>query len=176
MAVETQALTKGHVVQVIGPVVDVEFPPGQLPDLLNALNVDREGGPIVVEVEQHLGNNWVRCVAMDSTDGIRRGAEATDTGASITVPVGPETLGRMFNVLGVPIDGKGDVVTKLRFPIHRPAPSFEDQITEAQVFETGVKVLDLVATFTRGGKTGIYGGAGTGKTVIIQELIRNIAA
>ena len=122
MAVETQVITNGHVVQVIGPVVDVEFPAGHLPDLLNALIVDREGGAIVVEVEQHLGNNWVRCVAMDSTDGIRRGAKAVDTGDAITVPVGPETLGRMFNVLGIPIDGKGDVNTKLRFPIHRSAP------------------------------------------------------
>ena len=176
MAVDTPVLTTGHVVQVIGPVVDVEFPAGHLPDLLNALTIEREGGSIVVEVEQHLGNNWVRCVAMDTTDGIRRGAKTVDTGAPITVPVGPETLGRMFNVLGQPIDGRGDVNTALHFPIHRPAPSFEEQITEAQVFETGVKVIDLVATFTRGGKTGIYGGAGTGKTVIIQELIRNIAA
>jgi len=168
--------SKGKVVQVIGPVVDIEFPPGRLPSLLNAVIVDKESGPITVEVEQHLGNNWVRCVAMDTTDGLRRGAEASDTGAPIEVPVGPATLGRMFNVLGQPIDGMGPVNAETHFPIHRPAPSFEEQNTESQVFETGLKVIDLVATFTRGGKTGIYGGAGTGKTVIIQELIRNIAA
>jgi len=176
VAVETRTETKGRVVQVIGPVVDVEFPPGQLPDLLNALDIESENGRIVVEVEQHLGNNWVRTVAMDSTDGLRRGAEAIDTGGPISVPVGPSTLGRMFNVLGEPIDGKGPVTSELRFPIHRPAPTFAEQSTEAQALETGIKVIDLVATFTRGGKIGIYGGAGTGKTVIIQELIRNIAA
>lgn len=168
--------TKGKVVQVIGPVVDIEFPPNLLPNLLNAVHVDKDTGPIVVEVEQHLGNNWVRCIAMDSTDGLRRGADAIDTGAPIEVPVGKSTLGRMFNVLGQPIDGLGPVNAETRFPIHRPAPSFEDQNTESQVFETGLKVIDLIATFTRGGKIGIYGGAGTGKTVIIQELIRNIAA
>ena len=176
MAVETKTETKGRVVQVIGPVVDVEFPAGQLPDLLNALDVESENGRIVVEVEQHLGNNWVRTVAMDSTDGLRRGAEAIDTGSPIAVPVGPSTLGRMFNVLGQAIDGMGSVHSELKFPIHRPAPSFAEQSTEAQVLETGIKVIDLIATFTRGGKIGIYGGAGTGKTVIIQELIRNIAA
>jgi len=164
------------VVQVIGPVVDVEFPAHQLPNLLNALQVQTDAGLVVVEVEQHLGNNWVRCVAMDSTDGMRRGADVTDTGGPIMVPVGPATLGRMFNVLGQPIDGRGPVNAEMQFPIHRPAPAFDQQVTEAQVFETGLKVIDLVATFTRGGKIGIYGGAGTGKTVIIQELIRNIAA
>jgi F-type H+-transporting ATPase subunit beta len=176
MAVETRVETRGKVVQVIGPVVDVEFPAGRLPGLLNALVVDKENGPVVIEVEQHLGNNWVRCVAMDSTEGIRRGSDVSDTGAPIEVPVGPPTLGRMFNVLGQPIDGLGPVETETKFPIHRPAPAFDEQVTEAQVFETGIKVIDLVATFTRGGKIGIYGGAGTGKTVIIQELIRNIAA
>jgi F-type H+-transporting ATPase subunit beta len=176
VTLDTTVDGKGRVVQVIGPVVDVEFPAGRLPNLLNALVVDKDNGAVVVEVEQHLGNNWVRCVAMDSTDGLRRGAEVTDTGNPIEVPVGPATLGRMFNVLGEPIDGKGPVAAEVRFPIHRPAPTFEEQTTEAQVFETGIKVIDLVATFTRGGKTGIYGGAGTGKTVIIQELIRNIAA
>jgi F-type H+-transporting ATPase subunit beta len=176
VAVETKVDSKGKVVQVIGPVVDVEFPAGRLPGLLSALVVDKENGPIVIEVEQHLGNNWVRCVAMDSTEGVRRGSDVTDTGAPIEVPVGPPTLGRMFNVLGQPIDGLGEVVSDTRFPIHRPAPAFDEQVTEAQVFETGIKVIDLVATFTRGGKIGIYGGAGTGKTVIIQELIRNIAA
>jgi F-type H+-transporting ATPase subunit beta len=167
---------KGQVVQVIGPVVDVEFPAGHLPALMNALVVEKDNGNVVVEVEQHLGNNWVRTVAMDSTDGMRRGASVTDTGAPISVPVGPEALGRMFNVLGQPIDGLGPVNSEVKFPIHRPAPPFDEQVTEAQVFETGIKVIDLIATFTRGGKIGIYGGAGTGKTVIIQELIRNIAA
>ena len=176
MAIETKTATKGRVVQVIGPVVDVEFPAHQLPNLLNALQVQTDAGLVVVEVEQHLGNNWVRCVAMDSTDGMRRGADVTDTGGPIMVPVGPATLGRMFNVLGQPIDGRGPVNAEMQFPIHRPAPAFDQQVTEAQVFETGLKVIDLVATFTRGGKIGIYGGAGTGKTVIIQELIRNIAA
>jgi F-type H+-transporting ATPase subunit beta len=176
MAVDTKAATTGKVVQVIGPVVDIEFPAGHLPNLLNALSVEKDTGPIVVEVEQHLGNNWVRTVAMDSTEGLRRGATVTDTGAPIEVPVGAPTLGRMFNVLGEPIDGLGPVETEQKFPIHRPAPSFDDQVTEAQVFETGIKVIDLIATFTRGGKIGIYGGAGTGKTVIIQELIRSIAA
>src|SRR5579884_1829482 len=174
--IEVTLDSKGKVVQVIGPVVDIEFPPDRLPSLLNAVVVERKDGPVVVEVEQHLGNNWVRCVAMDSTDGLQRGAEATDTGRPIEVPVGPPTLGRMFNVLGQPIDGLGPVNSETRFPIHRPAPAFEEQSTESQVFETGLKVIDLIATFTRGGKIGIYGGAGTGKTVIIQELIRNIAA
>jgi F-type H+/Na+-transporting ATPase subunit beta len=179
MAVDTTTDSKGRVIQVIGPVIDVEFPSGHLPNLLNAVVVEKDekqGGPIVVEVEQHLGNNWVRCVAMDSTEGVRRGATATDTGSPIEVPVGPATLGRMFNVLGQPIDGLGPVESETRFSIHRDAPKFEDQIAESQVFETGLKVIDLVATFTRGGKIGIYGGAGTGKTVIIQEMIRNIAA
>jgi F-type H+-transporting ATPase subunit beta len=168
--------SKGKVIQVIGPVIDVEFPSTELPGLLHALVVNKDGGELVVEVEQHLGNDTVRCVAMDSTDGVRRGSEATATGAPIEVPVGPPTLGRMFNVLGQPIDGLGPVESETHFPIHRPAPTFDQQVTEAQVFETGIKVIDLIATFTRGGKIGIYGGAGTGKTVIIQELIRNIAA
>jgi F-type H+/Na+-transporting ATPase subunit beta len=176
VAIETKIGAKGRVVQVIGPVVDVEFPAHQLPNLLNALQVQTDAGVVVVEVEQHLGNNWVRCVAMDSTDGMRRGADVTDTGGPIMVPVGPATLGRMFNVLGQPIDGRGPVNAEMQFPIHRPAPAFDQQVTESQVFETGLKVIDLVATFTRGGKIGIYGGAGTGKTVIIQELIRNVAA
>src|SRR5512142_2084730 len=163
-------MAAGKVVQIIGPVVDVEFPPESLPSLMNALEVRKDGGRVILEVEQHLGNNWVRCVAMDSTDGLRRGTEAVDTGAPITVPVGPATLGRLFNVVGEPLDNLGPVDTAAKYPIHRPAPSFEEQQTEAEVFETGVKVLDLVATFTKGGKVGVYGGAGTGKTVIIQEL------
>ncbi|HUE75244.1 MAG TPA: F0F1 ATP synthase subunit beta [Chloroflexota bacterium] len=166
----------GKVVQVIGPVIDVEFSSNDLPKLMNALNVERDGTNLVVEVAQHLGNNWVRCVAMDTTDGLARGANAVDTGAPITVPVGAKTLGRLFNVLGQAIDGLGEVVSETNYPIHRAAPSFEEQQTEAHVLETGIKVVDLISTFTRGGKIGIYGGAGVGKTVLIQELIRNIAA
>ncbi len=168
-------MATGKVVQVIGPVVDVEFPPDQLPKLFNAVEIAQNGSRLVLEVEQHLGNNWVRCVAMDSTDGIRRGTETTDTGEAITVPVGPNTLGRLFNVLGEPIDGRGQVESEMKYPIHRPAPDFTEQQTRPEVLETGLKVIDLVATFTKGGKIGAYGGAGVGKTVIIQELIRNIA-
>jgi F-type H+-transporting ATPase subunit beta len=157
-------------------VIDVEFPPGALPRLLNALEITTDGRRLVLEVEQHLGDSWVRCVAMDATDGLRRGTVAVDTGAPISVPVGPQALGRLFNVLGEPIDNAGPVETAQRFPIHRPSPTYAEQQTEASVFETGLKVIDLVAPFTRGGKVGVYGGAGVGKTVIIQELIRNIAA
>ncbi len=174
--IDAPVRVSGKVVQVIGPVIDVEFPPGALPTLLNALEVKRAEGDLIVEVEQHLGNHWVRCVAMDSTDGIRRGDVVTDTGAPISVPVGEATLGRLFNVLGRAIDGLGEVVTELRHPIHRAAPSFAEQTTEAEVFETGIKVIDLVATFTKGGKVGVYGGAGVGKTVTIQELIHNVAS
>lgn len=166
----------GRVVQVLGGVVDVEFPSENLPEIYEAINVPREGEePLVLEVEKHLGDNWVRCVAMDSTDGLQRGRPAYSTGAPIQVPVGEETLGRIFNVLGRPIDRKGSVEATLRYPIHRPAPKFADQSTRVDVFETGIKVIDLIAPFTRGGKTGIFGGAGTGKTVIIMELIRSIA-
>jgi len=167
----------GKIVQVIGAVVDVEFPPEQLPALLNALEVTRaDGGKLILEVEQHLGNNWVRCVAMDSTDGLGRGATAVDTGGPISVPVGEATLGRLFNVLGNAIDNVGEVKTDLRSPIHRQPPSFVDQSTSVEVFETGVKVIDLIATFTKGGKVGLFGGAGVGKTVTIQELIHNVAS
>jgi F-type H+/Na+-transporting ATPase subunit beta len=167
----------GKVVQVIGAVVDVEFPPEQLPALLNAVVVTRaDGGTLVLEVEQHLGNNWVRCVAMDSTDGLGRGALAVDTGGPISVPVGEATLGRLFNVLGNAIDNVGEVKTEKRSPIHRAPPSFVEQSTEVEVFETGVKVIDLIATFTKGGKVGLFGGAGVGKTVTIQELIHNVAS
>jgi F-type H+/Na+-transporting ATPase subunit beta len=167
----------GKIVQVIGAVVDVEFPPEQLPALLNALEVTRaDGGTLVLEVEQHLGNNWVRCVAMDSTDGLGRGAVAVDTGGPISVPVGEATLGRLFNVLGHAIDNVGEVKTEVRSPIHRAPPSFVDQSTSVEVFETGVKVIDLIATFTKGGKVGLFGGAGVGKTVTIQELIHNVAS
>jgi F-type H+-transporting ATPase subunit beta len=177
-------MATGKVIQITGPVIDVEFPPGDLPDIYNALEIKRpsdegsEGADdtLVVEVQQHLGNNWVRAVAMSTTDGLARGLDAVDTGSPITVPVGEATLGRVFDVLGKPIDGKGEVKADKRLPIHRDPPSFEEMETEAQVFETGIKVIDLIAPFRRGGKVGVFGGAGTGKTVIIQELIRNIAA
>jgi F-type H+-transporting ATPase subunit beta len=177
-------MATGKVIQITGPVIDVEFPPGDLPNIYNALEIKRpskEGSDgaddtLVVEVQQHLGNNWVRAVAMSTTDGLARGLDAVDTGAPITVPVGASTLGRVFDVLGKPIDGKGEVKAEKRLPIHRDPPSFEEMETEAQVFETGIKVIDLIAPFRRGGKVGVFGGAGTGKTVIIQELIRNIAA
>ncbi len=168
--------TRGKVVQVLGGVVDCEFPPEQLPELFEAIEVEREGQtPLVLEVQKHMGHNWVRCVAMDTTDGLRRGVPALGTGAPISVPVGEPTLGRIFNVLGQPVDNLGPVDTNLRYPIHRPAPRFEDQVTNVQVFETGLKVIDLIAPFTKGGKTGIFGGAGTGKTVIITELISSVA-
>jgi F-type H+-transporting ATPase subunit beta len=167
-------MADGSVRQVIGTVVDVEFPPDQLPELFNAVELEMEGKNIVAEVEQHLGNNWVRCLTMDSTDGLRRGARATDTGAPISVPTGNGTLGRLFNVLGVPLDGLGEVPGE-KAPIHRTPPAFEEQETQVQVLETGLKIIDLIAPFTRGGKVGAYGGAGVGKTVIIKELINNIA-
>ncbi len=165
----------GRIVQVQGAVVDVEFPNGDLPDIYYAIEVPRDGKVLALEVQQHLGNNWVRCVAMDSTDGLRRGMEAYDTGGPIRVPVGPVTLGRVFNVLGQPIDGKGPVKAELTYPIHRPPPPFEEQSTLVEVFETGLKVIDLIAPFTKGGKTGVFGGAGVGKTVIIMELIQSVA-
>jgi F-type H+-transporting ATPase subunit beta len=170
------AKTTGHIVQILGGVVDVEFPPEGLPEIYNAVEIPRDGAnPLILEVEKHLGNNWVRCVAMDATDGLQRGMTAISTGIPIKVPVGMMTLGRVFNVLGNPIDGKGEVVADLYYPIHRPAPPFEEQSTRVEVFETGIKVIDLIAPFTRGGKTGVFGGAGVGKTIIIQELIRSIA-
>ena len=169
--------TRGTVVQVIGPVVDIEFPAEELPDIFNAVEIVRtDDVPLILEVQQHLGNNWVRAVAMSTTDGLRRGTEVLDSGAPISVPVGPETLGRIFNVLGQPIDQKGDVDASTYYPIHRPAPTFEEQEVTPQVFETGIKVIDLIAPFRKGGKVGVFGGAGVGKTVIIQELIRNTAA
>jgi F-type H+-transporting ATPase subunit beta len=168
-------MAKGKVAQVIGTVVDVEFPPDELPAIYNAVEISMDGGTMVAEVQDHLGNNLVRCLAMMSTDGLRRGAQVVDTGQSIAVPVGPGTLGRLFNLLGEPLDQLGEVKAKERWPIHRPAPTLEEQETQAQVLETGLKVIDLIAPFTRGGKVGAYGGAGVGKTVIIQELIRNIA-
>jgi F-type H+-transporting ATPase subunit beta len=166
----------GRVVQVLGGVVDVEFPAEGLPEIFEAVEVQRDNqDPLILEVQKHLGNNWVRTVAMDSTDGLQRGRPAYRTGAPIQVPVGLETLGRVFNVLGKPVDGLGPVEATQYYPIHRPAPSFSDQSTRVEVFETGIKVIDLIAPFTRGGKTGIFGGAGTGKTIIIMELIRSIA-
>ena len=177
-------MATGKVIQITGPVLDVEFPPGDLPAIYNALEIKRPrksdstgaDDTLVVEVQQHLGNNWVRAVAMSTTDGLARGLDAVDTGAPITVPVGAATLGRVFDVLGHPIDGKGEVKAEKSLPIHRDPPAFDQMETEAQVFETGIKVIDLIAPFRRGGKVGVFGGAGTGKTVIIQELIRNIAA
>jgi F-type H+-transporting ATPase subunit beta len=168
--------SKGQVVQVIGTVVDVEFAAGELPEIYNAIEIAIGGdGKLIAEVQQHLGNNWVRALAMDTTDGLARGTAATDTGAPIIIPVGEPTLGRLFNVLGQPIDNLGEVKSDDHWPIHRPAPTLEERETSPNILETGVKVLDLVAPFTKGGKVGAYGGAGTGKTVIIQELIRNIA-
>jgi len=170
------AKATGRIVQILGGVVDVEFPEGETPELYEALEVERaDKEPLVLEVQKHLGNNWVRTVAMDTTDGLQRNLPVIATGAPIRVPVGPATLGRIFNVLGRPIDEKGPVEATLRYPIHRPAPSFDEQATRVEVFETGIKVIDLIAPFTKGGKTGIFGGAGTGKTVIIMELIRSIA-
>jgi F-type H+/Na+-transporting ATPase subunit beta len=166
----------GRVVQILGGVVDVEFPEGQIPELYEAIEVDRPGKvPLILEVQKHLGEGWVRTLAMDATDGLQRGVPARATGAPILVPVGPSTLGRIFNVLGRPVDGLGDVQASMHYPIHRLAPSFAEQSTRIEVFETGVKVIDLIAPFTKGGKTGIFGGAGTGKTVIIMELIRSVA-
>jgi F-type H+-transporting ATPase subunit beta len=168
-------MAKGKVVQVIGTVVDVEFPGEELPSVNNAVEIAVDGSKILAEVQQHLGNNWVRCLAMGSTDGMRRGAAAEDLGAPIKVPVGPSTLGRLFSVLGEPIDNLGEVKAEQYWPIHRSPPPLEEQETTPQVLETGLKVIDLICPFTRGGKVGAYGGAGVGKTVIIMELIRNIA-
>ena len=166
----------GRVIQITGPVVDIEFPAGQLPQIYNAVEIVRpDHDPLVCEVQSHLGNNWVRAVAMTTTDGLARGTEVRDTGAPISVPVGAVTLGRIFDVLGNAIDGKDPVDRSLVLPIHRAAPPFDEQTTEVEVFETGIKVIDLICPFKKGGKIGIFGGAGVGKTVIIQELIRNVA-
>ncbi|MFC2049936.1 F0F1 ATP synthase subunit beta [Chloroflexota bacterium] len=168
-------MAKGKVVQVIGTVVDVEFPQEALPAIYNAIEINQDGTKIILEVQQHTGNNWVRCLALCPTDGLQRGAEATDTGAPVAVPVGKATLGRLFNVFGEALDNLGPVEAKERLPIHRPPPPLEDQETTTQMLETGLKVIDLITPFTRGGKIGAYGGAGVGKTVIIMELIHNIA-
>ena len=173
-------MSKGKVVQVIGPVVDIEFPAGELPEILNAIKItgkaaDREVN-LTVEVMQHLGDSITRCIAMSSTDGLMRGMEADDTGAPIMVPVGEATLGRVFNVLGEPVDhNPAPVGNKESWPIHRPAPKFDNQETSTQILETGIKVVDLIAPYSRGGKIGLFGGAGVGKTVLIMELIHNIA-
>ena len=169
-------MSKGNIVQIIGTVVDVEFPPDQLPNIYNALETDLAGEKLVLEVEQLVGNNWARCLALGSTDGLSRGQEVSDTGAPVQVPVGDPSLGRLFNVLGDPIDD-GDPISKdaERWPIHRPPPSFDQQRSTTEILETGIKVIDLMTPFAKGGKVGAYGGAGVGKTVIITELIRNIA-
>ncbi len=166
----------GKVLRVIGPVVDVEFFAEELPALYNAIRIDRlDGTKLIVEVSQYLGENVVRCVAMSTTDGLVRGMDAVDTGESITMPVGRETLGRVFNLLGETIDKLGDCPAKKRYPIHRPPPPFEEQVPSNQIFETGLKVIDLLEPYAKGGKVGLFGGAGVGKTVLIMELIRNIA-
>ncbi|EOC99446.1 F0F1 ATP synthase subunit beta [Caldisalinibacter kiritimatiensis] len=165
----------GKIVQIIGPVVDIRFSEENLPKLLNAIEIEGNGKKVVCEVAQHIGDDTVRCIAMDSTDGFVRGMEAVDTGAPITVPVGRETLGRLFNVLGETIDEQGEVGAKEYSPIHKQAPSFEEQQTATEIFETGIKVVDLIAPYAKGGKIGLFGGAGVGKTVLIQELINNIA-
>jgi len=168
-------MAKGKVAQVIGTVVDIEFPPDELPALFNAIEIPQDKGKIVLEAQEHVGNNWVRCLALSPTDGLGRGVEAIDTGAPLAVPVGKATLGRLFNIMGEPIDELGPVKTKEHWPVHRPPPSLEEQETTTEMLETGLKVIDLITPFTKGGKVGAYGGAGVGKTVIIMELIRNIA-
>jgi len=168
-------MAKGKIVQVIGTVIDVEFPPDALPKLFNALEISTPQGKITLEVQDHIGNNWVRCLSLAPAEGLARGTDVTDTGAPISVPVGRGCLGRLFDVTGTAIDNVGEVKATARWPIHRAPPSFQDQETSPQLLETGLKVIDLVAPFSKGGKVGAYGGAGVGKTVIIQELIRNIA-
>ena len=168
-------MATGKIVQVIGTVVDVEFPPDGMPLVFNALETTVGDERLVLEVEQHIGNNWVRCLALGPTEGLIRGTDAVDTGDAIAVPVGDVTLGRLFNTLGDTLDGLEEIEGSEKWPIHRPAPSFEDQATEVEVLETGIKVLDLITPFTKGGKIGAFGGAGVGKTVVIQELINNIA-
>ncbi len=165
----------GKVVQVIGPVLDVRFESGHLPDLLNAIEINSNGNQITAEVAQHVGDNVVRCIAMNSTDGLCRGVDAVDLGGPISVPVGRETLGRMFNLLGDPIDNQPAPETAQRWPIHRPAPAYDEQQGSTEILETGIKVVDLIAPYAKGGKIGLFGGAGVGKTVLIMELINNIA-
>ena len=176
----TQGRPHGKITQVIGPVIDVEFPAGALPAVYTALTVtnpsiDDRPDNLVVEVAQHLGENTARCIAMDSTDGLVRGQEVKSSGAPISVPVGPATLGRIFNVVGQPIDEKGAVKGEKTLPIHRGPPPFTDMVVRAEMLETGIKVIDLLCPYTRGGKIGLFGGAGVGKTVTLLELIRNVA-
>ena len=166
---------KGTVIQVMGPVLDISFADDQLPQLLNAIEIPAGDHTIVAEVAQHIGDNVVRCIAMSSTDGLQRGTEATDTGAPICVPVGDECLGRVFNLLGQPIDNKPAAKVAESWPIHRPAPAYEEQQPATEILETGIKVIDLICPYAKGGKIGLFGGAGVGKTVLIQELIYNIA-
>ena len=166
---------QGVINQIIGPVIDIKFEEGELPELLNAIKIPHNDDTVMAEVAQHIGDDVVRCVALSSTDGLTRGMTAMDTGAPITVPVGDEVLGRLFNVMGQTIDEKGPVNTTKTSPIHKPAPSFEDQNTKSEIYETGIKVIDLLAPYAKGGKIGLFGGAGVGKTVLIQELITNVA-
>ena len=168
-------MAKGRVVQIIGTVVDIEFPPNELPAIFNAIEVHGDEGTIILEAQEHIGNNWVRCLSLAPTDGLARGTEAVDTGGPISVPVGRSSLGRLFDVAGRPLDNLGEVKSEADWSIHRAPPSFDDQETTPQLLETGLKVIDLISPFTKGGKVGAYGGAGVGKTVVIQELIRNIA-
>ncbi|MEN8185378.1 MAG: F0F1 ATP synthase subunit beta, partial [Myxococcota bacterium] len=170
----------GKVVQVMGPVLDVGFPPGELPEIFTALRltnpgIDERDDNLVVEVAQHLGENTVRCVAMDTTEGLVRGQPVTNTGDKIRVPVGPATLGRIMNVIGEPVDERGPIESQTTYPIHRAAPEFVEQSTSVEMFETGIKVVDLLAPYPKGGKVGLFGGAGVGKTVVLMELINNIA-
>ncbi|MBE5775548.1 MAG: F0F1 ATP synthase subunit beta, partial [Clostridiales bacterium] len=165
----------GTVVQVIGPVLDVRFQDGELPNLLSAIEIHHDGRKVVAEVAQHIGDNVVRCIAMSSTDGLRRGIEAIDTGAPIAVPVGEGCLGRIFNLLGDPVDNKPTPECEERWPIHRPAPAYDEQEGTTEILETGIKVVDLIAPYAKGGKIGLFGGAGVGKTVLIMELINNVA-
>ncbi len=165
----------GKVIQIIGPVLDIRFDEKNLPNLLNAIHIEKDGKTIVAEVAQHIGDDTVRCIAMSSTDGLTRGMDAKDTGSPITVPVGKETLGRIFNLLGEPVDNKPSPKTEKRLSIHRPAPSFEEQRASSEILETGIKVVDLIAPYLKGGKIGLFGGAGVGKTVLIMELINNVA-
>ena len=165
----------GTVIQVTGPVLDIRFADGQLPDLLNAIEIDNQGKKLVVEVAQLIGDNVARCIAMSSTDGLVRGAQAVDTGSPITVPVGEGCLGRVFNLLGEPVDDKPAPEVTERWPIHRDPPAFDEQQSETEILETGIKVVDLICPYAKGGKIGLFGGAGVGKTVLIMELINNVA-
>src|SRR4051794_1158747 len=180
MSATAKSQNQGRIKQVIGPIVDVEFMPGMLPAIFHAIRVTNPGigeneWNLVLEVAQHLGNNTVRCVSMDATDGLVRGQSAQDTGDQIQIPVGRETLGRIMNVIGEPVDEAGKITTKKHYPIHRSPPPFKDQSVTVQPFYTGIKVVDLLAPYARGGKIGLFGGAGVGKTVLIMELINNIA-